>query len=152
MSGRGGGWVLAQFALIALTMVAVVVPPDWPDGAHMALSLVGAVLALAGAAIAAAASRALGRGLTPFPRPAEGAALVERGPYRVVRHPVYAGGILFFAGWSLYAGPVALALTVVLAILWAGKTAVEERYLRDAYPGYSDYVSRVRSRLVPGVY
>ena len=152
MSGRGGGWVVAQFALIALVMVAVVIPPDWPDAARGVLSIVGAVLALAGAAIAVAASRALGRGLTPFPRPAEGAALVERGPYGVVRHPVYAGGILFFAGWSLYAGPVALALTVVLAVLWAGKTAVEERYLRDAYPGYADYASRVRSRLAPGVY
>ena len=152
MSGRGGGWVVAQFALIALVMIAVVIPPDWPDAARGGLSIVGAVLAVAGAAIAVAASRALGRGLTPFPGPAEGAALVERGPYGVVRHPVYAGGILFFAGGSLYAGPVALALTVVLAVLWAGKTAVEERYLRDAYPGYADYASRVRSRLAPGVY
>jgi protein-S-isoprenylcysteine O-methyltransferase Ste14 len=152
MSGRGGGWVAAQFALIALVVIAVVIPPDWPSGARGVLSVVGAVLALAGAAVAVAASRALGRGLTPFPRPAEGAALVERGPYRVVRHPVYAGGLLFFVGWSLYAGPVALALTVLLALLWAGKTAVEERYLRDVYPAYGDYASRVRSRLVPGVY
>jgi protein-S-isoprenylcysteine O-methyltransferase Ste14 len=152
MSGRGGGWVAAQFALIALVVIAVVIPPDWPSGARGVLPVVGAVLALAGAAVAVAASRALGRGLTPFPRPAEGAALVERGPYRVVRHPVYAGGLLFFVGWSLYAGPVALALTVLLALLWAGKTAVEERYLRDVYPAYGDYASRVRSRLVPGVY
>ena len=152
MSGRGGGWVAAQFALIALVVIAVVIPPDWPSGARGVLFVVGAVLALAGAAVAVAASRALGRGLTPFPRPAEGASLVERGPYRVVRHPVYAGGLLFFVGWSLYAGPVALALTVLLALLWAGKTAVEERYLRDVYPAYGDYASRVRSRLVTGVY
>lgn len=152
MSGRGGGWVVAQFALIAVIVVAVAIPPDWPSAARGALSAVGALLALAGAAVAVAASRALGRGLTPFPKPATGAALVERGPYRVVRHPVYAGGILFFVGWSLYAGPVALALTGALAVLWAGKTAVEERYLRNAYPGYADYATRVRSRLVPGVY
>ena len=152
MSGRGGGWVVAQFALIALIVVAVVIPPDWPSGARGRLSAAGAVLALAGAVVAVWASRALGRGLTPFPRPVEGSPLVETGPYRVVRHPVYSGGLLFFGGWSLYAGPTALVLTAALGVLWAAKTAVEERFLREAHPRYADYAARVPRRLVPGVY
>ena len=152
MSGRGGGWVVAQFALIVLVMAAVVIPPEWPSGARGILSVVGAVIAVAGAAVAVLSARALGGALTPFPRPVEGAELVESGPYGVVRHPVYSGGILFFAGWSLYAGLVALVLTSVLAVLWAGKTAVEERHLRDVYPAYADYATRVRWRLVPGLY
>lgn len=152
MSDRGTGWVVAQFALIALCLGAVLVPPDWPSGARTTLAVAGGLVALAGLLVAIAAARTLGRGLTPFPRPVEGAPLAAAGPYRVVRHPIYAGGLLFFVGWSLFAGPVALALTGALALLWAGKTAVEERHLRAAYPGYEAYASRVRFRLVPGVY
>jgi protein-S-isoprenylcysteine O-methyltransferase Ste14 len=152
VTGRGGGWVVAQFAVIALCLVAVVVPPDWPARIRGALTAVGAVLAVGGLAVAVWASRVLGPALTPFPRPADGGALVSSGPYAVVRHPVYAGGLLFFVGWSLYAGPVALALTCALAVLWARKTVVEERRLDEAYPEYAEYASRVRRRLVPGIY
>ena len=152
MTGRGSGWVIAQFALIAACLVAVAIPPDWPASARTVLAVVGGLTALAGLGVAVAAARALGRGLTPFPRPVEGAPLAESGPYGVVRHPIYAGGLLFFLGWSLFAGPVALALTALLAVLWAGKTAVEERYLREMHPEYPSYASRVRFRLVPGVY
>ena len=93
VSGRGGGWVVAQFALMSwAALVAIVVPPDWPSGARDVLAVVGAVLLLAGAVVAVAAGRSLGRAMTPFPRRSRGPPLVETGPYRVVRHPVYTGG------------------------------------------------------------
>ena len=56
MSGRGGGWVVAQFALMGAALVAIVVPPDWPSGARDVLAVVGAVLLLAGAIVAVAAA------------------------------------------------------------------------------------------------
>ena len=152
MRGRGGGWVVAQFALIVLVMVALVIPPEWPSGARGILSVVGAVMAIAGGAVAVLSARALGRARTPVPKPVDQAELVESGPYRVVRHPMYSGGILFFGGWSLYAGLVALLLTAALVVLWVGKTAVEERHLREVHPGYAAYGARVRWRLVPGLY
>lgn len=152
MSDRGTGWVVAQFVLMAVCLGAVLVPPDWPSRARTALAVVGGLLALAGLAVAIAAARVLGRSLTPFPRPLANAPLVEAGPYRVVRHPIYAGGLLFFLGWSLFAGPVALVPAGMLAVLWAGKTALEERHLRAAHPAYAAYASRVRFRLVPRVY
>ena len=152
MSDRGTGWVVAQFVLIALCLGAVLVPLDWPARVRTAFAIVGGALAFAGLGVALAAARALGRGLTPFPRPVAGAPLAHAGPYRVVRHPIYAGGLLFFVGWSFFAGPVALVLTAALAVLWAGKTAVEERHLRAAFPGYAEYASRVRFRLAPGIY
>jgi protein-S-isoprenylcysteine O-methyltransferase Ste14 len=152
MSGRGGGWVVAQFVLIGVCIAAAWAPVDWPSGIQDGLSVLGALLALAGATVAVAASRALGRGLTPFPHPVRGAPLVDTGPYRLVRHPIYFGGLLFFAGWSLWAGPVALAVAAALGVLWAKKAALEERHLLAAHPGYADYASRVRRRLVPGVY
>jgi protein-S-isoprenylcysteine O-methyltransferase Ste14 len=142
--------VVIQFALMAAIVASGVVGPDWPGG--RAVVVVGIVVALAGAAVAASAARALGRNLTPFPRPPGGATLVERGPYRVVRHPVYSGGILSFAGVSLILSPVALAVTVVLAIVWALKVQVEERFLRVAYCDYAAYCARTPARLVPFVY
>ena len=74
------------------------------------------------------------------------------GPFAHVRHPIYAGGLLFFVGWSLFAGPLALVLTAALGVLWALKARVEERHLLSRYPGYAAYAARVRSRLVPGIY
>jgi len=146
MTGRGGGWVVAQFVLIGAILIAVVVPPDWPDGGRIVRWLAAAVLAVAGVAVCVSAGRVLGRGLTPFPRPVEGAPLAETGPYDVVRHPFYTGALLLFLGWSLVAGPVALVLTIALAGLWVGKARVEEGHLRQAYPGYAAYAARVRWR------
>jgi protein-S-isoprenylcysteine O-methyltransferase Ste14 len=133
-------------------VVAALVGPGWPEALALPLRAVGAVAALAGVLVGIAAGRALGDALTPFPRPARSAALVERGPYRVVRHPIYAAGLLFFCGLSLVASPAALLGTAALAVLWALKAAVEERFLLERYPGYAEYVRRVRYRLLPRVY
>jgi protein-S-isoprenylcysteine O-methyltransferase Ste14 len=152
VADRGAGWVVAQFALMALILAAAVVPPDWPDDARRPLTALGALAAVAGAGLAVWAGRALGRSFTPFPRPAADGALVESGPFRYVRHPVYSGGLVFLVGWSLYAGPVSLALTAALAVLWALKARVEERHLAQRYPGYATYAGRVRARLVPRIY
>lgn len=149
---RGAAWVWLQFAVMAATAAAGLLPPHWPRGAHSALSGVGAALALGGAAIAVWSSRLHGSGFTPFPRPREGGRLVEAGPYRVIRHPIYAGGLAFFLGYSIFASVPALALTAALAIVWALKARVEERLLRERYPGYERYARRVRFRFVPGLY
>ena len=147
---RGGGWVVLQFALMAAIIVAGVVGPVWP--ARWLLVVVGILVALAGAAVAVSAGRAHGGSLTPFPRPNPGATLVESGPYRVVRHPIYSGGTLFFAGVSLALSPAALAVTGVLAIVWALKAHVEEQLLLPTHPAYAAYCQRTRSRLIPFVY
>jgi protein-S-isoprenylcysteine O-methyltransferase Ste14 len=152
VKGRGGEWVVGQFVLMALIFAAVVVPPDWPEGIQTPLRVAGAISALVGAAVVWRAARAMGRSLTPFPEPAAGARLVDAGPFRFVRHPTYAGGLAFLLGWSLFAGPVALALTVALGLLWVGKARVEERRLRARFPEYASYETRVRARLIPWVY
>jgi len=152
LGARGGGWVALQFALIAAILVLGVGGPGWPDGARWWLKGAGVLLVFAGAFVVAKAGRALGCGFTPFPRPAEGGALVESGPYAVVRHPVYSGGILFASGISLALSPWSLVATAVLAVVWALKARVEERFLRERYPGYGGYCERTRYRLVPYVY
>ncbi len=82
-----------------------------------------------------------------------GHAVVTGGPYRYVRHPGYAGAILhelavsFLLGswWSLIAGGLGALLLVL-------RTALEDRTLKAELEGYLDYASRVRRRLVPGVW
>jgi protein-S-isoprenylcysteine O-methyltransferase Ste14 len=151
MRGRGGGWVVAQFVVMAAALGAGLLPPAWPDGTRRALTIVGAMLVAAGIVFAVWAARTLGRSLTPFPRPVP-AGLVTTGPFVLVRHPIYTGGLTFFLGYALLSSVLALVLTGVLAILWAGKVRVEERMLAAVYAGYPAYARRVRRRLIPFVY
>jgi protein-S-isoprenylcysteine O-methyltransferase Ste14 len=152
MTARGGRWVVAQFALMAAIFACAFLPGSWPDGARAPLAVAGAVLAVAGAALAVWSGRLLGRGFTPYPVPPPEGALVERGPFSIVRHPVYAGGLLFFTGFSLATSVAALVLTGGLAVLWALKARVEERLLLARYPAYEAYTRRVRWRIAPGLY
>jgi protein-S-isoprenylcysteine O-methyltransferase Ste14 len=149
---RGSGWVALQFAVMALAAGAGFVPPRWPHAAHGALSTAGIALIAGGALVAVWSAWLLGPAFTPFPRPREEGELVERGPYRLVRHPIYSAGLLFFVGYSLCASVPALVVTGALAVVWGLKARVEERLLATRYPAYEAYTSRVRFRLVPLVY
>jgi protein-S-isoprenylcysteine O-methyltransferase Ste14 len=102
----------------------------------------GWIVAAAGLVLAVWAARTMGPSLSPFPRPSPEAELVDRGPFRWLRHPIYVGGTLFFAGLSLVFSVYALALTAVLAALWFFKARVEERHLVERFPGYADYRRR----------
>lgn len=152
LGARGGGWVALQFVLLAAILVLGVVGPGWPDSARWWLKGAGVLLVLCGALVIAKAGRALGAGFTPFPKPAETGELVDTGPYAVVRHPVYSGGLLVASGISVALSPWALAGTAALVVVWALKARVEERFLLARYPAYADYCARTRYRLVPFVY
>jgi len=79
--------------------------------------------------------------------------LIQEGPYRLVRHPGYAGIVLFFAGFNLGFGCLSgVAFVVVLGILLIYRIVREERFLHEHLDGYSDYTRRVRWRLVPGIW
>jgi protein-S-isoprenylcysteine O-methyltransferase Ste14 len=82
-----------------------------------------------------------------------GHVVCDTGPYRIVRHPGYAGNLLPLLGivlalssvWALVPAAVAVIITVL-------RTALEDKTLQDELPGYRDYTQRVRYRLVPGIY
>jgi protein-S-isoprenylcysteine O-methyltransferase Ste14 len=79
--------------------------------------------------------------------------VISTGPYAHVRHPMYSGMMLFFAGVSLLLGSWwGVAMTPVFLVLFAVRIRIEERILREGLPGYSDYVTRVRYRLLPRVW
>jgi len=75
------------------------------------------------------------------------------GPYRVVRHPGYAGNIFALPGIVLALGSVWTLIPVVIAIIIAViRTELEDRTLQEELKGYIEYVQRVRYRLIPGIY
>ena len=133
-SGRGGGWVAAQAILFALLVASLLL--------GRGLTYWGLVVAAGGAALAVWAGVAMGKSLSPFPRPPRDAQLVDRGPFRFLRHPIYVGGVLFFAGISLAFSVYGLVLTALLAAFWVAKARVEERHLTARFPGYAEYRRR----------
>jgi protein-S-isoprenylcysteine O-methyltransferase Ste14 len=82
-----------------------------------------------------------------------GQRVITSGPYRHVRHPMYAGALIFFAGTSLLLGSWwGLVAVPVLAVLLAIRIQIEEKTLRAGLEGYDDYAARVRYRLIPLVW
>jgi protein-S-isoprenylcysteine O-methyltransferase Ste14 len=142
-------WVGAQSVLMAAIAVSWLFEPR-PHG--LAPHAVGWVLIGIGLALAVGTRLALGKSFTILPEPRERSELVTTGPFRLVRNPMYLGLILLFAGASLNRSWIGLGLTGVLAVLWACKARVEERYLNAKFPEYAEYRRRVRYRLLPFVY
>ncbi|HET9656897.1 MAG TPA: isoprenylcysteine carboxylmethyltransferase family protein [Kineosporiaceae bacterium] len=82
-----------------------------------------------------------------------GQVVVDRGPYRFVRHPGYAGSLLLYLGVALVLGSLwGLVVVALLAGLLALRTAREDRFLRTRLAGYPEYAARVRFRLIPFVW
>jgi len=82
-----------------------------------------------------------------------GHVVCDSGPYRIVRHPGYAGNIIPLFGIVLALGSVWTLIPVVVAsIISVIRTVLEDRTLQEELPGYRDYAGRVRYRLVPGIY
>jgi protein-S-isoprenylcysteine O-methyltransferase Ste14 len=132
-------------------MVAIVAATWLPPATPRWLKMVGVLVAAAGVMFAVWAGRTLGSNLTPFPRPRAGGELVEHGPFRYARHPIYGGGILFFTGLALATSFAALVPTAILVLLWIEKSRDEERRLAERFPTYAEYRSRVRGRFLPGL-
>jgi protein-S-isoprenylcysteine O-methyltransferase Ste14 len=79
--------------------------------------------------------------------------LIDAGPYRIVRHPGYAGMIVSVPLSALALGSwVSLAFALIYSALILKRVVFEDAYLRANLPGYTGYAYRVRTRLVPGVW
>lgn len=82
-----------------------------------------------------------------------GHCVVVDGPYAHVRHPGYAGQILASIALALLLGSLwALIPAVVGSCLLAVRTLFEDRTLMEELSGYREYASRVRWRLIPGIW
>jgi protein-S-isoprenylcysteine O-methyltransferase Ste14 len=129
---------------VAMLATAIVVSPAHTGGT--ALLLVGDVVAVCGCAWLLASVFVLGRCFGVLP---EARGLVLRGPYRLVRHPVYLGEI-FAIGGLMIAAPAAWNVFVLMLLVAAQllRARLEEQALREAFPEYDDY-ARSTGRLLP---
>jgi len=82
-----------------------------------------------------------------------GQRVIDTGPYALVRHPMYAAAILYLFGIPLLLGSkYGLLVPPIFVIGMSVRAIFEERMLRRDLPGYADYMTRVRWRLIPGVW
>ena len=79
--------------------------------------------------------------------------VVSTGPYAIVRHPMYSGGIFVITGTALALGSWWALLASAFTLVGIGWRAVhEEKFLAANLTGYAEYRTRVRYRMVPGIW
>lgn len=140
VSGRIGTWLLAGGGTFGGLLLR-------PGGAHPPWGVeAGFGLQLAGLAVAIASLLALGRS---FGFVAADRGLKTRGPYAVVRHPIYASYLLIQSGYVLQSVSAwNIAIFVFASACNIGRALAEERLLAGS-PAYRAYQRRIRWRLIP---
>ncbi len=79
--------------------------------------------------------------------------VVSTGPYRMMRHPGYSGGLLGYVFIPLLLDSMwAFIPAVLLVVVMVIRTALEDKTLQDELPGYKEYAQKVRYRLIPGIW
>src|SRR5450432_1236822 len=143
--------------IMASVAAGIYVTAHWPAGTlphRQMFELVGAFLFGAGLLLRWWAIITLGRFFTVDVTIEKDHELVERGPFRVVRHPSYTGVLLAFVGFALTLRNWGALLVILLPICAAfvRRMNVEEEALSRALGSrYADYMRRTK-RLVPFVY
>lgn len=86
-------------------------------------------------------------------QPERGQHVVSRGPYGLVRHPGYAGGLVMYMAFPFFMdSPWSLLPVILIIVVTAARTRLEDRFLQESLPGYREYAARVKYRLLPGVW
>jgi protein-S-isoprenylcysteine O-methyltransferase Ste14 len=147
-------WVLLVIAYILLVHGRQLpYPLDFRIIPHAApIAWAGAILCMAGLAVALWARAVLGRNWSGVVTLKEEHELVERGPYRVVRHPIYTGILTMFFATALVQGHVAGLAGVLLmfASFWIKLGREEKLMLQQFSERYAAYQRRAK-RLIPFV-
>jgi len=149
---RGEWYFIAQIAAMILVFFGPRHLGQPPLPGTRLMTYVGGGMMAAGAWLLGISMLALGVNQSPLPRPTPDSSLVESGPYRFIRHPMYAGLVLLAFGWALVVrGRMTLLWAALLLVALDIKSRHEERWLGERFAGYADYRRRVR-RFIPFVY
>ena len=119
---------------------------------NAAIIIPGIFLLIFGAVLVFAGAIALGRNLTPYPKPSEKARLVQEGVFSVIRHPLYTGVMLMSFGWAqIWQSRPALLMAFALIPFFIAKARREEQWLRKRFAEHRDYQRRVK-RFIPQIF
>jgi len=135
----------ATFLLVGLRLLA----PGGPEIWHASHAVIGfaVALTLGGVGLALVSANSLGSSFSFGP---QGRALVVRGPYRWVRHPIYLAELVMILGVTVVDPRVVPLLgAIVVGVLQVIRIRAEERLLRSTFPGFGAYATATRYRLVP---
>ncbi len=146
----GSVLVALQFGLMAL--IAGLAGPAFLRGQAPVIAWAVALGAVLLGGWALWANRPGNFNIRPTPRP--GGQLVQTGPYRWIRHPMYTAVLLAAVAGLLGAGAdqrlAVAAAAVALAVVLRVKAEVEERWMLAQHPAYAGYL-RTTWRFVPGL-
>jgi protein-S-isoprenylcysteine O-methyltransferase Ste14 len=116
------------------------------------IAVLGMLLVAVGISFACWARHVIGSNWSSEVQVKQGHELIERGPYGLVRHPIYTGLLLAFLGTAAAVGEWhgLVAVVIIAASFWF-KLRLEERWMRESFgQAYVDYTRRVKA-LIPGV-
>jgi protein-S-isoprenylcysteine O-methyltransferase Ste14 len=150
---RGGWWVVAQILLFALYTLAMLGTESITEGIGLDFArLVGVAMVVTAVVIGTWSFVVLGRNLTIYPHPVDQATLTDRGPYRLVRHPIYLAVIVGGVGLALaFLNTAGVLVALVFIPFFGAKTGFEEEGLVEHVPGYREYRSAIPYRIIPWV-
>jgi protein-S-isoprenylcysteine O-methyltransferase Ste14 len=149
-------WIVISVVILMSVLVSVF--PALADrlskasaGGSVPRDLAADIVTALGVATALWARIVLGGNWSSSAEIKEGQELVERGPYRYVRHPIYSGLLLMVVGLAVWYGPiVVLPLVVLFLVLWI-RSRQEESLLTSYFPqAYPEYKRRTKA-LIPFV-
>ena len=143
---------LALGVIAGLTLTKALPGLDMPG--FTAVFWTGIALMLAGVVLRWSSIAVLGRYFTRSVSLAPGQTVVERGPYRFIRHPSYSGSLLSLLGFGLVMGNWAglIAVMVISGAAILVRVNIEEKALREGLgQAYDDYMRRTK-RFIPFIY
>ena len=152
---------LVKYWLPLVIAIALIGPGDWFGSswlharmypASAAIAVLGSLLTLFGVAFACWARYVLGRNWSSVVQVKQDHELIQSGPYRWVRHPIYTGLLLAFLGTAMAIGEWrGLICVVIVAVSFWFKLKLEERWMRENFgAAYESYMLRTKA-LIPGV-
>lgn len=152
---------LLKYWLPLVVAILLIGPGDWYLGNWLgtrmypgsdAVAVLGALFTMLGVGFACCARYVLGRNWSSVVQVKKDHELIQSGPYRWVRHPIYTGLLLAFFGTAMAIGEWRGAICVVIvAVSFWFKLKLEERWMRENFGAvYESYMQRTKA-LIPGV-